>query len=154
VSLPPVAIRPVRPTDQAAWLPLWDGYNAFYGRSGPTALDPAITRQTWARFFDGYEPVEAMVAERDGRLVGLVHYLFHRSTTLLGPTCYLQDLFTLPECRGQGVGRALIEAVYDRARAAGAARVYWLTHETNATAMRLYDDVATKSGFVVYRKDL
>ena len=154
MSPDPVVIRPVRPTDQAAWLPLWDGYNAFYGRTGPTALDPAMTHQTWARFFDGYEPVEAMVAESGGKLVGLVHYLFHRSTTLLGPTCYLQDLFTLPECRGRGVGRALIEAVYGRARAAGAARVYWQTHETNATAMRLYDDVASKSGFVVYRKDL
>lgn len=154
MSPDPVVIRPVRPTDQAAWLPLWDGYNAFYGRTGPTALDPAITHQTWVRFFDGYEPVEAMVAESGGKLVGLVHYLFHRSTTLLGPTCYLQDLFTLPECRGRGVGRALIEAVYGRARAAGAARVYWQTHETNATAMRLYDDVASKSGFVVYRKDL
>jgi GNAT superfamily N-acetyltransferase len=150
----PVDIRPVRPTDKAAWLPLWDGYNAFYGRVGPTALDPAITDQTWARFFDGYEPVEAMVAERDSRLVGLVHHLFHRSTTMVGPTCCLQDLFTLPECRGQGVGRALIEVVSARARAAGAARVYWLTHDTNATAMRLYDDVATKSGFVVYRKEL
>jgi GNAT superfamily N-acetyltransferase len=154
VSPAPVAIRPVQPTDQAAWLPLWDGYNAFYGRVGPTALDPAITRQTWARFFDGYEPVEAMVAERDGTLVGLVHYLFHRSTTLIGPICYLQDLFTSEACRGQGVGRALIQAVYERARSAGAARVYWQTHETNATAMRLYDEVATKSGFVVYRKDL
>ncbi len=154
MSPDPLAIRPVRPTDQAAWLPLWDGYNAFYGRSGPTALDPAVTRQTWARFFDGYEPVEALVAERGGRLVGLAHYLFHRSTTLIGPTCYLQDLFTLPECRGQGVGRALIEAVYDRARAAGAARAYWQTHETNAAAMRLYDAVAARSGFVVYRKDL
>ena len=154
MSSDPVAIRPLQPADQAAWLPLWAGYNAFYGRVGATALDPAITQQTWARFFDGYEPVEAMVAERGDRLVGLVHYLFHRSTTLLGPTCYLQDLFTLPECRGQGVGRALIEAVYDRARAAGAARVYWQTHETNATAMRLYDGVATKSGFVIYRKDL
>ncbi|MCZ8150173.1 MAG: GNAT family N-acetyltransferase [Roseomonas sp.] len=154
MSPDPVVIRPVRPSDQAAWLPLWDGYNAFYGRTGPTALDPAITHQTWVRFFDGYEPVEAMVAESGGKLVGLVHYLFHRSTTLLGPTCYLQDLFTLPECRGRGVGRALIEAVYGRARAAGAARVYWQTHETNATAMWLYDDVASKSGFVVYRKDL
>jgi len=154
VSSNPVAIRPIRPADQAEWLPLWDGYNAFYGRVGPTALDPAVTERTWSRFFDGYEPVEAMIAERGERLVGLVHYLFHRSTTLLGPTCYLQDLFTLPECRGQGVGRALIEAVYARAREAGAARVYWQTHETNMAAMRLYDGVAAKSGFVIYRKDL
>jgi GNAT superfamily N-acetyltransferase len=151
---PPILIRPVRPADEAAWRTLWAAYNAFYGRQGATALPEAVTRLTWSRFFDGYEPLEAMVAERAGGLVGLAHLLFHRSTILPGPTCYLQDLFTAPECRGQGVGRALIEAAYERARAAGAARVYWQTHETNAQAMRLYDGVATRSGFVVYRKDL
>lgn len=153
MSQPPV-IRPVRPEDFPAWLPLWEGYNAFYGRSGPTALPDAITRTTWQRFFDGYEPVEALVAEQDGRLVGLVHYLFHRSTTLIGPICYLQDLFADPALRGQGIGRALIEAVYDRARAAGSPRVYWQTQDGNATARRLYDQVAHHAGFIVYRKDL
>lgn len=147
-------IRPVTPDDFAAWLPLWDGYNAFYGRAGETALPREMTELTWSRFFDGYEPMHALVAERDGQLVGLVHYIFHRSTTLAGPTCYLQDLFTLASERGKGVGRALIENVYDRAKAGGSARVYWLTHETNATAMRLYDSVAERSGFVVYRKAL
>ena len=94
------------------------------------------------------------MAERDGRLVGLVHYLFHRSTSLISPTCYLQDLFTTKEARGQGVGRALIESVYERARSAGSQRVYWQTHETNLTAMALYDKVAERSGFLVYRKRL
>ena len=147
-------IRPVDRADFDQWLPLWDGYNKFYGRSGATALPAEITRTTWARFFDAAEPVHALVAENDGRLVGLVHYLFHRSTTLIGPTCYLQDLFTAEAARGKGVGRALIEAVYQQARTAGAARVYWLTHETNATARRLYDLVAEHSGFIVYRKDI
>src|SRR5271156_1513954 len=109
---------------------------------------------TWSRFFDGYEPVHALVAERSGELLGLVHYLFHRSTTTIASTCYLQDLFTLEGQRGTGIGRALIEAVYRRAKEANAGRVYWLTHETNATAMKLYDKVADKSGFVVYRKSL
>lgn len=147
-------IRPVGADDLAQWRPLWDGYNAFYGRSGPTALPDPITRTTWARFRDAGEPVHALVAERDGRLLGLVHYLFHRSTTLIGPTCYLQDLFTTPESRGRGVGRALIEAVYDRARAAGAERVYWHTHESNRTARQLYDAVAEMPGFILYRKVL
>jgi len=151
---PALMIRPVRPADFDAWLPLWTGYNAFYGRAGATALPDEVTRITWRRFFDGYEPMEAFVAEDGGRLVGLVHFLFHRSTTMIGPTCYLQDLFADPALRGRGIGRALIEAVYARARDAGSTRVYWQTHETNATAMRLYDQVATKSGFVVYRKDL
>jgi len=147
-------VRPLAEGDYAAWRPLWDGYNAFYGREGPTALPEAVTAATWARIFDPAEPVHAFVAERDRAVVGIVHYLFHRSTTLLAPICYLQDLFTAAGARGGGVGRALIEAVYDAARAAGSARVYWQTHETNAVAMRLYDQVAAKSGFLVYRKEL
>lgn len=147
-------VRPVVRTDFDQWLPLWNGYNTFYGRHGATALPREITQMTWARFFDADEPVHALVAEHDGRLVGLVHYLFHRSTTMLGPTCYLQDLFTDPALRGKGVGKALIERVYEQAKTADATRVYWHTHETNKTAMRLYDHVASHSGFVVYRKDL
>jgi len=147
-------IRPVAAADYAQWLPLWDAYNAFYGRSGPTALPAAITQTTWQRFFDAAEPVHALVAELDGSLLGLSHYLFHRSTIHVEPVCYLQDLFTAQEVRGRGVGRALIGEVATRARAAGAARVYWLTHETNATARRLYDRVATNSGFIVYRQQL
>ncbi|MGZ6018457.1 MAG: N-acetyltransferase family protein [Phenylobacterium sp.] len=149
-----VTIRALAPGDHDAWLPLWDGYNAFYGRSGPTALDPAITRVTWDRFFDPAEPVHALVAERDGALIGLVHYLFHRTTIMIAPTCYLNDLFTAPQARGAGVGKALIEAVYDAARTAGSPRVYWSTHETNVTAQRLYDHVAQRSGFIIYRQDV
>jgi GNAT superfamily N-acetyltransferase len=149
-----VIIRAVLRADFEQWLPLWQGYNAFYGRAGDTALPAHITDMTWARFFDAYEPVHALVAECDGQLVGLAHYLFHRTTIGIEPTCYLQDLFTAQARRGTGVGRALINAVYEQARLAGCARVYWLTHESNATAMKLYDQVATPSGFVVYRKQL
>src|SRR4051794_3929605 len=122
-----LTVRPVLGADRARWNPLWDGYNAFYGRSGASALDPAITETTWARFFDPGEPVHCLVAERDGELLGIVHYLFHRSTTMIAPVCYLQDLFTSEAARGQGVGRALIEAVYARAAEAGTSRVYWHT---------------------------
>jgi GNAT superfamily N-acetyltransferase len=149
-----VTVRPVRPSDFDQWLPLWEGYNAFYGRSGATALAAEITQTTWERFFDSDEPVHALVAESDGRLCGLAHYLFHRSTILEAPTCYLQDLFTDAAQRRNGVGRALINAVYDAARAAGSSRVYWHTHETNQTARKLYDQVAEDSGFVVYRQTL
>ncbi|MDB5003335.1 MAG: GCN5-related N-acetyltransferase [Mucilaginibacter sp.] len=145
-------IRPVTQQDYDQWLPLWDGYNAFYGRSGDTALAPEITQTTWARFFDINEPVHALVAELDGKLLGLTHYIFHRSTTSLTTNCYLQDLFTTQNSRGKGVARALINGVYEKAKLAGSGRVYWQTHETNATAMLLYDKVADKSGFVVYRK--
>jgi GNAT superfamily N-acetyltransferase len=147
-------IRPAIRDDYAQWRPLWDGYNAFYERSGPTALPEAITAATWGRFFDPYEPMHALVAEAEGRLVGLVHYLFHRSTTMIAPTCYLQDLFADPEVRGQGIGRALIEAVYEQAQSAGVSRVYWQTHDTNATARLLYDRVAGHRGFIVYSKDI
>jgi GNAT superfamily N-acetyltransferase len=130
------------------------GYNKFYGRSGATALADEITQTTWARFFDANEPVHALVAEDEGQLVGLVHYLFHRSTISIAPTCYLQDLFTGEATRGKGIGRALIGAVYEQARLAGLARVYWHTHASNSMAMKLYDQVAEHSGFVVYRKNL
>jgi GNAT superfamily N-acetyltransferase len=150
--MPAPLIRPIAREDHDRWLPLWDGYNEFYGRSGATALDPGITATTWQRFFDAEEPVHALVAEDEGRLIGLTHYLYHRSTTAIAPICYLQDLFTSEAARGKGVGRALIEGVYSRAQAAGAPRVYWQTHETNATAMQLYDRIAERSGFVVYRK--
>jgi GNAT superfamily N-acetyltransferase len=139
-------IRDVRPDDFEQWLPLWDGYNAFYGREGATALPMEITRATWSRFFDSNEPVHAFVAESDGKLIGLVHYLYHRSTTLLGSICYLQDLFTNKDARGKGCGRARINAVYDRAREAGSARVYWQTHVSNAVARVLYDDVRGVAG--------
>jgi GNAT superfamily N-acetyltransferase len=145
-----LTVRLVAPIDLDQWEALWEGYNTFYERTVP----PEITRMTWSRFFDASEPVHALVAEKDGRLVGLVHYLFHRSTSLIGPTCYLQDLFTSEEARGQGVGRALIEAVYERAKAAGSPLVYWQTHETNVTAMALYDKVAERSGFLVYENQL
>lgn len=149
----PLQIRPIEPADQTAWTPLWDGYNAFYGRHCETALDPAITATTWQRFFDPDEPVFALVAECDGRLVGLVHFLFHRSTTRIEPVCYLQDLFTAASERGRGIGRALILAVADRAAAAGARRVYWQTHESNAAGRMLYDKVGRHAGFIVYALD-
>ncbi len=148
---PLVSIRPVVPADFAQWLPLWDGYNAFYGRSGATALPHEITQTTWERFFDPREPVHALVAEDAGELVGLAHYLFHRSTIQRAESCYLQDLFTASAARRRGVGEALIEAVRARAEGAGAARLYWHTHESNAVARKLYDRVAERSGFLVYR---
>jgi GNAT superfamily N-acetyltransferase len=149
-----VTVRSAAPEDFNAWKPLWDGYNAFYGRHGPTALPDAVMQATWARFFDAGEPVHALVAESGGRMLGLAHYLFHRSTSQIALSCYLQDLFTVDAARGQGVGRALIEAVAERARAAQAGRLYWQTHESNQVAMRLYDRVGERSGFVVYRKAL
>jgi len=150
-----IGVRDVQRGDFPAWKPLWQGYNAFYGRRGKTALPDEITNLTWSRFFDGYEPIHALVAEQhDRKLVGLVHYLFHLSSTGLRSNCYLQDLFTVESARGQGIGRALIEEVYRRAAQAGSGRVYWQTHETNATAMKLYDKLAEKSGFIIYRKDL
>ena len=150
----PIVVRPVRPDDFAAWLPLWDGYNAFYGRKGATALPLVITRATWQRFFDPAEPVFGLVAEVDGKLVGLTNYLFHRSTTRIELTCYLNDLFTAEAERGRGVGRLLIEGVYKEARAAGIKRVYWQTHETNAAGRLLYDKVARHAGFIVYSHDV
>ena len=148
-----VIIRTLRESDFTAWQPLWNGYNAFYGREGATALDPEITKTTWQRFFDPKEPMFALVAEVDGKVLGLTHFLHHRSTTRIELTTYLQDLFTAPEARGQGVGRALIEAVYAAAINVGIKRVYWQTHSTNTAGRLLYDRVAKHYGFIVYAHD-
>jgi GNAT superfamily N-acetyltransferase len=150
----PVEVRAVQRADYPDWKQLWDGYNAFYGRVGDTALAPDITLTTWARFFDAYEPMHALVAEVAGGIVGLAHFLYHRSTIQIAPTCYLSDLFTADTVRGRGIGRALISAVYEHAKVVGSPRVYWQTHETNSVAMRLYDQVAERSGFLVYRKSV
>lgn len=147
-------IRPVSQSDHAPWRLLWDGYNAFYGREGETALPEAITACTWNRFLDPAEPVFALVAELDGEVVGIAHYLFHRSTTRIEPVCYLQDLFTRTDLRGRGVGWQLIGAVYQRVRDAGARRVYWQTQIDNAAGRALYDKVARHLGFIVYTHEV
>jgi GNAT superfamily N-acetyltransferase len=145
-----VVIRDVASADRPQWDLLWKGYLEFY----KVTIPDAVTDTTWSRFFDHYEPIHCMVAEDDGNLVGLVHYVFHRNTWMVEPVCYLEDLFTSPGARGKGVGRKLIEAVYRKAKAAGVSRVYWMTHETNVQAMILYDKVAEKSGFLQYRKQV
>jgi len=150
----PILVRPIQRADYSEWRPLWDGYNAFYGREGAAALADEITSATWDRFFSASEPVHAFVAESDGAIVGLVHYLFHRSTTRLHDVCYLQDLFTSQHLRGRGVGRSLIHAVYDAARTAGCSRVYWHTHTTNTPGRTLYDKVGSHTGFIVYTHEL
>jgi GNAT superfamily N-acetyltransferase len=141
-------IRSFNPEDRQAWEPLWQGYLTFY----KSTLPAEVTEATWQRLNDPGEPMHGLAAILDGKIVGIVHYLDHRSTWTVGDYCYLQDLFTSEEARGQGVGRALIEAVYERAQANGASRVYWLTHETNTAAQVLYDKVASRSGFIQYRR--
>jgi GNAT superfamily N-acetyltransferase len=143
-----LAVRPLAPADRAAWESLWEGYQTFY----QAAIPAEVTDDTWRRFHDPAAPIYALGAFDGGALVGIAHYLLHLSTWTAGPYCYLQDLFTAADARGKGVGRALIEAVAERAGELGASRVYWLTHETNAQAMLLYDKVATRSGFVQYRR--
>jgi GNAT superfamily N-acetyltransferase len=149
-----VTVRAVRPDDYEGWKPMWDDYNAFYERVGPTALPDEVTDATWRRFFDASEPVHCIVAEREGALVGLCHYLYHRSTSRLAPVCYLQDLFTAPDYRGHGIGRALIGRVGEIAREAGTTRVYWLTHTTNTPGRTLYDKVAKNLGFIQYVQEV
>ena len=135
-------------------MPLWDGYNAFYGPQGQTALDLNITQTTWARFLNDNDPVHAFVAEQNGQLIGLVHFIFHRSTTRLNDVCYLQDLYVNQAIRGAGVGRQLIKAVYDAAQTAGSTRVYWQTQYSNTAGRALYDKVAKHLGFIVYSHEL
>ena len=143
-----IIIRPVGPDERADWEPLWAGYLAFY----KATLAPGATDMAWARFHDANEPMHLLGAYVDGKLTGIVQFLFHRSTWTPGDYCYLQDLFVDDSARGLGLGRKLIEAVYARASAAGASRVHWLTQNDNATARLLYDRIADNSGFMQYRK--
>ena len=143
-----IAIRAIGAADRAAWLPLWRGYQAFY----KVDLPEAATACTWARLTEPAEPVDGALAWRGDAAIGLVHHIRHRSAWTVGDYCYLQDLFVADIARGSGIGRKLIEHVYAAAKAAGCSRVHWLTHETNADAMLLYDRIAEKSGFVQYRK--
>ena len=145
-----VQIRAVGKNERADWEPLWKGYLTFY----KATLSPEQNDITWARLHDPAEPMHLIGAYVGGKLQGIVHYLFHRSTWTVGDYCYLQDLFVAEGGRNHGLGRALIEAVYVQARAAGASRVYWLTHETNDVARALYDKLADRSGFIQYRKML
>ena len=143
-----VVIRPVGRDERAAWEPLWNGYLAFY----EATLAPGASDVAWERFHDSGEPMFLLGAYVDGQLTGIVQYLFHRSSWTPGNYCYLQDLFVSESARGLGLGRTLIEAVYEKARAAGASRVHWLTQTTNTQARILYDQVADNSGFMQYRK--
>lgn len=144
-------IRSMVADDRSDWNPLWQGYLTFYKAS----VDAETTDLTFARLTGGTEPMGAFLAvDGTGRAVGAVHWILHRSCWTQGDYCYLQDLFVIPELRGTGIGRRLIEAVYSRAAQAGASRVWWLTHETNTDAMHLYEKVADRSGFLQYRKVL
>jgi GNAT superfamily N-acetyltransferase len=150
MSSTPLDIRPVGAVDHATWLPLWEGYQRFY----KTEIAAETSAVTWQRFLDPAEPMHAALAWQEGKALGMVHWIFHRSCWTTGDYCYLQDLFVAEGLRGGGIGRQLIEHVYAAARAAGASRVHWLTHESNEVAMRLYDDIADRPGFVQYRKIL
>jgi GNAT superfamily N-acetyltransferase len=136
--------------ERDAWNPLWAGYLTFYR----STLAQEISDITWARFHDPDEPLFALGGYVDGRLMGFVHYLFHRSTWARNRYCYLEDLYVSEEARGRGLARALIEEVYRKAEAAGASRVYWLTQSSNTQARMLYDNIADNVGFIQYRKVL
>lgn len=143
-----VSIRLVGPNERAVWEPLWNGYLTFYESSVSKETSDVL----WTRLHDPAEPMFVLGAYRDGRLIGIAQYIFHRSCWTIGNYCYLQDIFVAPDVRGSGAGRALIVAVESEARKAGASRLHWLTREDNHSARALYDKVADRSGFIQYRK--
>jgi len=145
-----IVIRPLTDADRAAWTPLWHGYLTFYKATLPPELDAL----TFDRLTNGKEPMGGFIALQGDKALGITNWVIHRTTWSERNICYLQDLFTVPESRGTGVGRKLIEAVNQMAREKNCFRVYWQTHESNLQAQELYNKVADKSGFIVYRQTL
>ncbi len=143
-----ISIRPLEPSDYPRWQELWRDYQDFYDVQFPHD----VTATTWARLIDPAEPVHGLAATDGSKLTGFAHFVFHRTTWLTSDTCYLQDLYVEPAERGRGAARALIAGIYARADEQGAGQVYWLTHETNTAARRLYDQVATCGGFISYER--
>ncbi|WP_171122251.1 MULTISPECIES: GNAT family N-acetyltransferase [unclassified Ruegeria] len=144
-----LTIRALRPEDRPEWQEMWHDYLAFY----ETTVSAEIYDSTFARLLaDDPHDFSCFVAEKDGQLIGLTHYLFHRHAWKVESVCYLQDLFARPEARGTGVGRALIQAVYDEADREGAPSVYWLTQEFNHTARKLYDRIGKETPFIRYQR--
>ncbi|RNC96963.1 MAG: GNAT family N-acetyltransferase [Oricola sp.] len=144
-----LTIRPLQQGDHEAWRALWTAYLEFYESS----VSEEVYATTWARLLGDelYDP-NGLVALVDGKPAGLVHYIFHRHCWRTDNVCYLQDLYADPDVRGTGVGRALIEAVYEKADAAGCPSVYWMTQDFNATARKLYDRIATLTPFIKYQR--
>jgi len=146
-----LTIRPLQPGDYEAWYPLWQGYLTFY----KSEVADDVTEHTFNRICDPEGDIYGFAAlDEDGTLLGFVTYLFHPFSWSKVPRCYLGDLFTVPESRGKGVGRTLIDAVYKAAKEAGAGQVYWLTQEFNYPGRTLYDKVADKTDFIKYSKNL
>jgi GNAT superfamily N-acetyltransferase len=145
-----IEIKPLTGVDFAAWSPLWRGYLTFY----KAAVSDNVSANSFARLTGDHPSMGGFLAWQDDKAVGMVNWIMHPSTWTHGDYCYLQDLFVSPDTRGGGVGRQLIEAVYAAAQARSCSRVYWLTHETNSDAMKLYDKIAARSGFIQYRKML
>ena len=144
-----IRIRPLTPADRADWERLWTAYLEFY----ETSVSKEVYDSTFERLLgDDPQDFTGLIAEVDGVPVGLTHYLFHRHCWKTENVCYLQDLFAVPELRGQGVGRALIEAVYQAADAAGAPAVYWMTQDFNEEARRLYDRIGSLTPFIKYAR--
>lgn len=144
-----VTLRPVTAQDHAAWLALWHAYLHFY----ESELTDEVSLSTWQRLLDPNEPTHSALAWVDGKAVGMVNFIYHRTNWSIGNACYLQDLYVDSAQRGLGIGRHLIEHVYAAAKAENCSKVYWVTHETNATAISLYQQVAERSGFIQFRKE-
>ncbi|WP_332686084.1 GNAT family N-acetyltransferase [Bosea sp. (in: a-proteobacteria)] len=146
-------IRLPGPADRDAWLKLWTDYHA-YGPQGGAPPPAEVSAATWANFLDPAMPMQALLAEREGGVVGFAHMVVHPTTSLGGPSGLLLDLFVEPDLHGRGIGRALMEAAFSLTEAAGAVRLVWHVRADNLAALRLYERLGLPSGHIVYRSEL
>lgn len=150
---PAADVRLPRPADRDAWLKLWTDYHA-YGPQGGAPPPAEVSVATWTNFLDPAMPMHALLAQREGGMVGFAHMVVHPTTSLGGPSGLLLDLFVEPSLHGRGIGSALMEAAFGLAEAEGAVRLTWNVRADNGAALRLYERLGLPSGHIIYRREL
>ncbi|MBR8833754.1 MAG: GNAT family N-acetyltransferase [Stigonema ocellatum SAG 48.90 = DSM 106950] len=104
-------------------------------------LSDAVTGNALAlkeHLFGSSKYIEAIIAEYTGQAVGFALFFHNYSTFLTKPGIYLEDIFVLPEYRGQGIGKALLTKLAQIAVERDCARLEWSVLDWNEPAQAFY----------------